>query len=230
MNKKAISIILIIIGGFLIAYPVLYVEYLKYNDLLEEPIDINLPQGIRLTIINNLDSSIAISWYSNKIASNPQVEYSLNPNLEDSLSITPNVSNISSFFIYHTEINNLEPNKTYFYQVSSDSQNFRKIMNFTTLSNNSNITRFLAYGDSRTQREEREMIAERIYENFLNKFDFLIHTGDIVADGRVQEQWNNYFNDTEILNTYKQGIFVEGNHERGEYSNAKMYDNLLMNS
>ena len=61
---------------------------------------------------------------------------------------------------------------------------------------------------------------------FRDLFDFTVHTGDIVNDGRLQEEWNNYFMDTEIINAFKQGVYVEGNHERGV--NTKMYDNLLM--
>lgn len=101
-------------------------------------------------------------------------------------------------------------------------------MNFTTIPNISNSTKFLIYGDSRTQRTERRIIAQKISESILEHFDFSIHTGDIVEDRSIQAQWNNYFMDTEVVNGYKPAIFVEGNHERGE--NTKMYENLVMNS
>ena len=228
MNKKIIIITFLLISGALITYPILYTAYLQYNEQNEKQTDTNLPQGIRLTVVDTLETSMGISWYTMKNASNPRVEYSLFADFEEIISIKPNVSLISTYFIYHANITNLEANKTYFYRVCSDRENQREIMNFTTLSTASSTTRFLIYGDSRSQSEERKMVSEGIYGGFLDRFDFFLHTGDIVEDGRVQEQWNNYFDDTEVVNRYKQGIYVEGNHERGLAT--KMYDNLLMNS
>jgi len=230
MNKKPIVVMLLLFSGLLIAYPILYFEYIKFQESNETQNEINLPQGIRITIVDKLDTSVGISWYSTKNASDPKVEYSKSADFGVKTSIKANLSVISPYFIYHAKINSLEANTTYFYRVCSDNQNRRDKMNFTTLATNLNITRFLAYGDSRTLRIERKMVAEAITGAFLDRFDFLVHTGDIVADGTLQEQWNNYFDDTEMLNRYKQGIFVEGNHERGGSSDAKMYDNLLMNS
>ena len=102
-----------------------------------------------------------------------------------------------------------------------------EIMNFTTLANSdaSNIS-FLVYGDSRTQRMERKILVEKIMDSFKNEFELIVHTGDIVEHGTDQNEWNEYFIDTEALTAYKQGVYVEGNHEGGLLT--KMYENLLM--
>jgi predicted phosphodiesterase len=242
MEKKSKLILsVIIVGSFIFASSFTYL-YMQYNSMSKDsenaytyyflfinPIDeSSVPQGIRLTVVDGLNDTIGISWFTTKNASNPMVEYSLNSDLSDSISINANVSHISSSFIYRAKLNVLQSNKTYFYQVSSDIKNKTEIMNFKTLPTASNNTRFLVYGDSRTNRTARNMLGEKIMERFSNNFDFSIHTGDIVEDGRYQDQWNNYFIDMEALYRYKQGVFVEGNHEKG--NNTKMYDNLLMNS
>ncbi|TFG26878.1 MAG: metallophosphoesterase family protein [Promethearchaeota archaeon] len=200
------------------------------NSLEVPPLVGNVPKGIRLTFIYNYNDSIVVSWYTEKNATNPKVVYSINANLFPSNVVKPNSTQMStSIFLYFAEIIHLQPNTTYYYQVSSDENNKREIMNFTTLPNEdaSNVT-FLVYGDSRTQRLERNLLAKQIMESFRNQFEFTIHTGDIVEDGRDQNRWNNYFEDTELLNAFKQGVYAEGNHEGG--LSTKMYDNLPMYS
>jgi len=185
------------------------------------------PKGIRLTYIHNFSDSIVISWFTEKNATNPKLLYSNKSDLSDFIGITPNMTKFSpSTYFYGVELINLQSNKTYFYNVSSDKNNVRGIMNFTTLASETDHIRFLVYGDSRTNRDVRSVLTSKIMENFSASFDFTILCGDIVYDGTIQERWNNYFIDTEVINAFKQGIYVEGNHEGG--INTKMYDNLLM--
>jgi len=185
------------------------------------------PKGIRLTFINDFNDSIIISWFTEKNASQPKLIYSNNSDLSLFLEVKPNMTKLSATtYFYSAELVNLQSNKTYFYRVSSDVINFREVMNFTTFANKTDHVRFLVYGDSRTQRNVRSVLTSKIMENFNDSFDFSILLGDIVELGSFQDQWNNYFSDTEILNAYKQGIYVEGNHEQGDIT--KMYDNLPM--
>jgi len=235
MHKTKKLLIIGIISFSLIISSIFYYIILTENNRTstskddEDPVILeSTPKGVRLTFIYNYNDSIVISWYTEKNATNPKVVYSTNAELSLAKEIKPNSTQITSTtFIYYTEIVNLLPNKTYHYQVSSDENHKREIMNFTTMANkdSSNIT-FLVYGDSRTQRLERRILAEKIMESFRDQFEFTIHTGDIVQDGTDQNRWNNYFTDTEVLNAYKQGVYVEGNHEGG--LSTKMYDNLLM--
>lgn len=192
----------------------------------------NKPDGIRLTFIHNFSESVVISWFTELNAINPIVTYSTQEDFSNYIIVKPNSKEISSTFVYTAELVDLLPNKTYFYHIRSDPYNRREVLNFTTMPNNPNRIRFLVYGDSRTesdgitQRDERRNLAEKIMTNFSDKIQFTVHTGDIVYNGLNQYQWNDYFNDTECLNSYKQGIYVEGNHEGG--LPTKMYDNLPM--
>ncbi|MFX0138498.1 MAG: purple acid phosphatase family protein, partial [Candidatus Hodarchaeota archaeon] len=185
------------------------------------------PEGIRLTVINDSSNSMIITWYTADSASDPRVVYSIDPSLIDNKTVIPTSKNIDGTYIYNANLNNLESNKTYYYQVSSDPVNEREIVSFTTtpLYNSSKI-KFMIMGDSRTQREPRREIVQKVNNNF-NDINFFIHTGDIVEDGRIQSQWNNYFSDVENLTKSIPGYYIEGNHE---YTNGYMYDNLPLPS
>ncbi|MFX1393126.1 MAG: purple acid phosphatase family protein [Promethearchaeota archaeon] len=199
------------------------------SDIQSVPIEQDYyAKGIRLTFIHNFNESVVISWFTELNVTDPLVNYSTKADLSNSIVIKANSTEISSTFIHIAELVDLLPNTTYFYQISSDKYHKREILTFTTMANNPNHIRFLVYGDSRTNRTARMNLAEKIMENFKDNFQFTIHDGDIVNDGREQSLWNNYFIDTESLNSYKQGIYVEGNHEWGQVIDIKMYDNLPM--
>jgi len=200
----------------------------KNSELTEITNSSFTPKGIRLTFINSFNESVIISWFTQKNATNPNVIYSLEPDLSSSVEIKPNITELSiSTYFYSVELKNLAPNTTYYYQVLSDNINKREILNFTTMADfDTDHVRFLVYGDSRTNRNERSVLSKKIMEYFREDFDFTIHSGDIVENGILQDQWNNYFIDTEALNAFKQGIYVEGNHEGGD--NTEMYNNIPM--
>ncbi|TFG00287.1 MAG: metallophosphoesterase family protein [Promethearchaeota archaeon] len=183
-------------------------------------------KGIRLTFIHNFNDSVVISWFTEKNVSDPLVVYSTMSDLWDPIVIKASSITFSSTFIHTAELTQLLPNKKYFYQIRSDKDHRREILSFKTMPTNTDHFSFLVYGDSRTQRDERRNLAEKIMANFSDNIQFTVHTGDIVENGLIQTQWNNYFNDTECLNSYKQGIYVEGNHEGGIWT--KMYHNLPM--
>jgi predicted phosphodiesterase len=189
-------------------------------------IDLKKPKGIRITIDGELKNTLIISWYTDSLASNPILEYSFSPDLLKFNVSHPLVLESGNSFVYKTKLNNLTYNTTYYYRISSNEYNGRELMKFTTLPEKSpKEFTFLIYGDTRTQKEERRIIAKKIRENFINEFDFMIHLGDIAYDGTDQDQLNSYFTDTEYLNAFKPCLFVEGNHEGG--IETKMYKNLF---
>jgi len=139
----------------------------------------------------------------------------MDPDLSTAVEINANCTNIDNLYIYTAELRQLIPNKIYYYQVGTYDfvkEVFkREIMNFKTLSNydNNNFS-FLAYGDTRTQRSIRSKLAKKIIKQFGDNFEFTILSGDIVEFGSKQEEWNEYFFDTEQLNAYKLGFYIEG--------------------
>jgi hypothetical protein len=169
---------------------------------------------------------MAISWYTIGAASNPQIIYSNKSSFVDSKTVTPSKKIIGSTHIYTANISGLQSNTTYFYNIT-DLSSKRETMNFTTAPNRTvKNVKFVVFGDSRTGREARREIAKTIVETF-DDLDFSVHTGDIVENGNDQNQWNEYFNDTEVLNKRIPGYYIEGNHER---INGYMYDNIPLPS
>jgi len=226
MKNKKLILGFIIIVFLLLSYLFILIpiSFIKDEDSANDK-DLK-PYGIRLTTFQNLNGSIIISWYTEKNASNPLVEYSLNEDLSNKEIAYASYFQINETYTYSTILYDLTPNSIYFYRVKSDKKNYRETLKFKSLPNPElqNFS-FLLYGDSRTQREPRSELINKIMEFNSNKnFQFSIHSGDIVEDGRIQSQWYNYFNDTEDLYSEIPGLFVEGNHERGLAT--LMYDNL----
>lgn len=230
--KKVYQIIIIILIANIFISSLFLVIFMDYPDFFKDCQNIKssaplTPKGLRLTSNSTTKQNITITWYTENTASEPKVVYSENPTLLNNITITPSMQNVSGTYLYTAYLSNLESNHMYFYQASSDSSNVRETLNFTTTSErNTNVLKFLMFGDSRTQREERKKIAEKIVSCF-DDIDFTIHTGDIVEDGRNQTQWNNYFDDVEILSKYIPGYYIEGNHE---YTDGKMYENINLPS
>ncbi len=91
---------------------------------------------------------------------------------------------------YHrVRLSHLAPFTLYSYTVESD-QNRRGPFTFRTAAPPSQPFKFVAYGDTRTQPRVHAAVIERI-----RKFgpDFVIQTGDLVANGSKQELWDNEF-------------------------------------
>lgn len=184
------------------------------------------PSGIRLTIIDNLNDSIIITWFTEEKASEPKVRYSNNSGLSNAKEIEPNMTEISHTFIYVSKLENLKPNTMYYYQVSSDENNEREIMSFNTFPNQINKLKFVVIsdpqsGDFSIMRNIFRIIKEE------EDFDFLINCGDVVDDGYEQWEWNEYFNVSEIINSHKIGFYIEGNHDNSD-GLTYMYDNIPM--
>ncbi|MFX1328447.1 MAG: purple acid phosphatase family protein [Promethearchaeota archaeon] len=206
----------------------IYINNITHN--LEDNIkssDPLTPTGIRITSVNDSSNSMVITWYTTEAASDPKVIYSNEPTFSDSVTIVPTSITIDSMYIYGANLKNLESDTTYYYNISSDSSNKREMLNFTTTPiRNTTSLKFLVYGDSRSQQEERTELTKKIMQNF-DDIKFLVHTGDIINDGTNQTLWNNYFNDVEIITKKIPGFYIEGNHEA---QSQKMYDNIPLPS
>lgn len=219
-----IFLILIIFVSFAISPK--FIKKEKFNSTIKSSAPLT-PQGIRISAVNDSSNSMVISWYTTSEASDPKLLLATEPTLIDNITITPTVNNIDSTYIYSANLANLEAKTTYFYKVSSDTSNEREILNFTTLpSRDSTSLKFLVFGDSRSQREQRGELVNKVIENF-EDIEFSIHTGDIVNDGRIQTEWNEYFDDAEDLTKKVPGYYIEGNHE---YNDGYMYDNIPLPS
>lgn len=83
---------------------------------------------------------------------------------------------------------------------------------FRTFAPDQASIRCLIYGDSRSHPERHAMVASRMYTE--PNVDFVIHSGDLVADGRVLEQWvPQHFEPARALMAKYPLYVCLGNHE-----------------
>src|SRR5688572_12235224 len=100
----------------------------------------------------------------------------------------------------------LQPGKVVYY----DSRDGAKAR-FTTAPDKAKPFRFVVFGDTRTRHDLHQRVANAIVTA---EPDFVLHTGDLVADGRQSSQWATFFRiERELL---RRTVFfpVLGNHER----------------
>ena len=96
---------------------------------------------------------------------------------------------------------------------------------FRTAPTGASASEFVVYGDTRTGHEAHRSVVAAILG--YSKPEFVIHTGDLVADGRNQSLWPIFFDiERELL---KKVAFypVPGNHERNDKSFYELFDETV---
>jgi len=107
------------------------------------------------------------------------------------------------------ELTDLEPGTTYTYRLLSGPYKYPDC-SFRTPAPDEETTRFAVYGDTRTDHgfhRQAVGILQRMQP------DFVIHTGDWVEDGDVQEEWYTFFESVVSLFARVPVIPVIGNHD-----------------
>lgn len=161
--------------------------------------------------------SVIISWESSNSEENQGIKFGLN---ETSLN-----SHILSNFtgnIQHIPLTGLVSNTSYYYQlIDSDFKSLRsKIFHFKTAPHAMQGSgRFLAISDTQQMAGTgyHAQIAETL-GRLANSVDLILHAGDIVADYKSSQDWQNYF---QTASPYLgQAIFSPaiGNHDASIYT------------
>ena len=97
----------------------------------------------------------------------------------------------------------------YHYQVSGEGLTTTEGI-FSTAPQHADSFRFLMYGDTRSSPSTHAAVVNAMRREGA---DFVVHTGDLVADGRVERQWNDFFAVERDLLRDTVFIPVIGNHE-----------------
>ena len=91
--------------------------------------------------------------------------------------------------IYHkVRVKGLKPYTNYSYSVSCDGD--KKTGTFRTAAPVKQPFQFAIYGDNRTQPQVHTEVLARMLES---KPDFIVQTGDLVADGTQENLWTEFF-------------------------------------
>ncbi|KYK21657.1 hypothetical protein AYK24_08735, partial [Thermoplasmatales archaeon SG8-52-4] len=149
--------------------------------------------------------SIIIAWETSIETQNNSVHFGLTPDCEKII-----YNNYSNYF-HKIEICDLTPSMKYYYKVKSDFVESKIYSFYTSFLQNDSI-RFVVYGDSRGVWDN--WINAEIVANAIKKEEpyFVLHTGDIVNDGRIAEQWIDFFSISDF--THNSTLYPSiGNHE-----------------
>lgn len=119
------------------------------------------------------------------------------------------------------KITGLEPNTTYFYITESNGQKSRE-MHFVTAPASSDVSfRFLAGGDSRSDRDQRRVMNRTMARMVAAEPSYLglVHGGDFITNGANCGQWKEWRDDHQSTIS-KNGraipvVATFGNHEEG---------------
>jgi len=170
------------------------------------------PQVIWGPVLGDLTpTSVRISWRSN-VPTQGQV-------LMEGLEQTP-----TPLDLYHeAQLLNLVPGENYSYTIQVEAEGLsvtKGPFTFTTPEQDLDRFSFIVYGDTRSRADaHRQVIAAIIH----TPREFVLHTGDIVADGNDIQGWHKFFGVAGSLPARVPMYTVLGNHER----NALLYYQML---
>lgn len=124
--------------------------------------------------------------------------------------------------VLHAEkvsLTGLKPATTYFYDANGSEQGKGS---FKTAPNGPSSFQFVVYGDTRTRHDVHRHVIEAVLKS--TSPDFVLHTGDLVANGADDSLWRVFF-DTERELLRKTAFFPSlGNHERNDRSFYEFFD------
>jgi predicted phosphodiesterase len=111
-------------------------------------------------------------------------------------------------------IGGLRPDTVYSYSLTLSSQSKAAARGtFRTLPANPRLIKFIVYGDTRTSPERHKSVIDAMLRE--RNVDFVLHTGDLVADGRNDALWGTeFFTPAGPLMRSVPFYAVLGNHER----------------
>ena len=137
-------------------------------------------------------------------------------------------------FVFNFE--KLAPSKKYYYKVKSKNSS-RSGSFYSRVDSTINNFTFYAYGDTRTFPEKHNKVARQIMKSIASEPEsqtFLVSTGDLVANGDLEEDWdeqffdNNYRGIRELMANMPYMVSV-GNHEGQGTLFAKYFPYDLQN-
>ena len=170
----------------------------------------------------NADDKIYIHSMKYKIEQNtPKTEYEI---FKHTRSI------IEEHKLNHVYLNNLIPNKYYYFKIKNKKEETRTFYFKTAHKKNRNF-KLIFGGDSRTDHKKRILMNLRIRSLFENNSSILafVHGGDFISQGHLFSLWKKWFLDYEKTMTNDGRLLpiipTRGNHEYDENIFNKIFAN-----
>lgn len=171
-----------------------------------------LPSGVRLGFDGDPATTMTVSWWTSSGDTDSTVHYGMSPG-ELQLVETGIARAVGTGFIHDVTLADLDPNTTYHYTCGGRSGNSSTYQFTTAPGGKVESVHFAAYGDTRTERTRRNVTRRMIMDGLGTEGDFVLHSGDIVAHGDSQGEYDNYSIDMQPLSANKPVMHVAGNHD-----------------
>ncbi len=127
-------------------------------------------------------------------------KYGTDTNYTDS-TITTNEYNNDHMHKVH--LTGLSVNQKYYYQVSVNGSSAQEGSFNSGIEDNTQTLTFFAYGDTRTNADKHDEVAERVMTDISQnnlKQTFIMNSGDLVSDGDTESSWQDEFFNQQYTN------------------------------
>jgi len=171
----------------------------------------------RTFVLTVFSSAVTLAAAADKLTGGPFV-VNAGPNSATVVWVLERPGSEAELHAQKITFSGLEPGKKYSYEVLGGGEGKGS---FRTAPSGPIKFRFAVYGDTRSRHDvHRAVIAAMLKA----APDFVLHTGDLVADGRATEQWPVFFSiEKELLRNAV--IFPAiGNHERNDPKFYEFFD------
>jgi len=112
-----------------------------------------------------------------------------NLNSAEHTTTVTRTSSTNLFYLYEADLADLQPGAAYTYSAETGGHRSTARV-FRTFSRDQAKTTLIAYGDARSNPKTHALVASH-FKRYSP--DFILHTGDLVADGRRYELWGREF-------------------------------------
>lgn len=167
--------------------------------------------------LQNLKKTVVdVVWEGQPFTATPRVGYG---------SVTPDEQFTDAVcFDTHcwAKVGGLEPGTAYVYAVYDGEDKVSPEGAIHTAADGTVPFKFAVYGDNRSDHDAHELVIQSLVDDF----SFIVHTGDMVSDGEIEEHWDFFFDiEADVLrNAPVYGAI--GNHEEHD-GEAPIYARLF---
>lgn len=169
-----------------------------------------MPRNLHLTIAGNASSSVVVQWSTDAATKATEVRFGDSPAKLDKVARGFSFEYGAAGRRQHeVHLCGLEPGRTYYYDAGG-SKARSTVYKVTTAPDAATNVKVLVAGDTRTNPDVWANIAKIAIAQGATA---LVMTGDAVASGGVQSQWDALFDGAPDLFAQLPGIWAHGNHE-----------------
>lgn len=173
-----------------------------------------------------MSTTITVTWQSANSGSGNTVRYGLQPELYN-YSKEGSAFSGGSGFMHNVELTDLSPDTVYYFVCGGITGGWSTERKFRTAPTHPQYVKFVAGSDSRTDTYTRDQVSEA-----MRTFNpsFVLMGGDLVDDGYVQSEWDNFFDSVNSLWIDSNNFTIPiipclGNHE---YNALKYYQQFAL--